>query len=42
MLLKYTKKYHIIAIDQRGFGKSTYNNPVTSFDGHAKDIIEFC
>ena len=31
-------KYHIIAIDQRGFGKSTWINSCNRFEHWAKDL----
>lgn len=32
--------YHLIAIDLRGFGHSTYNKPIESLDDFTKDIKE--
>ncbi len=40
-LIKENKKYHVIAIDQRGFGKSSYKQPVTRFAQHAEDLKNF-
>ncbi|WP_353626094.1 alpha/beta hydrolase [Bacillus sp. JCM 19041] len=34
--------YTIYAPDLRGYGKSTYNNPITSFNDFARDIKLFC
>ena len=34
--------YRMIAIDQRGFGDSTYRTEVKSVDDFAKDVIDFC
>ena len=34
--------YRIIALDLRGFGKSTYNNPCYKFRDWALDVIDFC
>lgn len=33
-------KYRIIAVDMRGFGGSTYNNPINSLNDFTKDIEE--
>ncbi|MCF0147889.1 MAG: alpha/beta hydrolase [Clostridium sp.] len=37
---KLQDKYKIIAVDMRGFGGSTYNNPIDSLNDFAKDIEE--
>lgn len=34
--------YHMIAVDQRGFGESTYNTRCTYLADWAKDLVEFC
>ena len=34
--------YRIIAMDLRGFGKSTYHIPCTRFGDWASDVIELC
>lgn len=36
------KDYHIVAIDLRGAGISTYNNPIATFKDFAHDIKLFC
>lgn len=35
------KEYHIIAVDLRGFGESTYNKPITSIKDFTDDIKLF-
>nr|WP_281419870.1 alpha/beta hydrolase [Evansella tamaricis] len=35
------EKYHLIAPDVRGFGESSYINPINSFDDLADDFAEF-
>jgi len=40
-LLQDNKNYHVIAIDQRGFGKSSYHQPVRRFTQHAEDLKNF-
>lgn len=35
------KDFKIFAPDFRGFGESSYNSPVNSFEGYGDDIIEF-
>ena len=37
---KLKDKYKIIAVDMRGFGESSYNNPINSLNDFAKDIEE--
>jgi pimeloyl-ACP methyl ester carboxylesterase len=39
--LKHLKR-HLIALDQRGFGKSTYLSPCHRFYDWARDLKEFC
>lgn len=42
LLEELSKSYHIIAPDLRGFGESTYQNPIHSIDDFADDLIDFC
>ena len=35
-------KRHIVAVDQRGFGKSSYKQPCNSFKDWAEDLVDFC
>jgi pimeloyl-ACP methyl ester carboxylesterase len=37
-----TQPYHIIAVDLRGFGYSSYNNQCNKFGDWAQDLKEFC
>ena len=39
--LKYLKR-HLIAVDQRGFGKSSYKKPCLCFGDWAEDLKAFC
>lgn len=39
---KINEDYKIYAIDLRGFGESTYNNPVNSINDFSEDLKEFC
>ena len=34
--------YRMIAIDQRGFGESTYNQPCGTYKDWAEDVILLC
>lgn len=34
--------YHIVAVDQRGFGESTYKNKCSSLKDWAEDLVDFC
>ncbi len=34
--------YHLIAIDNRGYGRSSYNNRCSFYADWAKDLIELC
>jgi pimeloyl-ACP methyl ester carboxylesterase len=40
-VIRSNDNYRIIALDQRGFGKSTYNQSVTRFAQHAEDLVDF-
>ena len=35
-------KMHLVAVDQRGFGKSSWNTPCNRFVNWAEDLREFC
>lgn len=34
--------FHMVAVDQRGFGKSSYNKQCIKFEDWAIDIVELC
>ena len=40
-IIKKLEDYHIFAPDMRGYGKSSYNNKITSIDDFVSDIKEF-
>jgi pimeloyl-ACP methyl ester carboxylesterase len=40
VLMSRLNGYHVIAIDMRGFGQSTYNEPVNSLRDFSEDIYE--
>lgn len=40
-VIQENEDYHIIALDLRGFGKSSYKNPVNRFTQHAQDLKNF-
>ena len=35
-------KMHLVAVDQRGFGKSSWNTPCTRLVNWAEDLRDFC
>lgn len=40
-IIKKLEDYHIFVPDMRGYGKSSYNNKITSIDDFVSDIKEF-
>ncbi len=37
-----SRDFRVIALDLRGFGKSTFSTPEISFEDHAADLVEVC